>query len=200
MKKLFILMMLVANSVTAQTSEIYGLIGVPFGASKSECDSIILSRSHQRRIISNESYSISYDNVEYAEFNDCIALFKFNLQNKMYHGGIILKVAKDRDVFTVYRDMRSMMMEKYGVPETNYEQWKKPYDSSDEDTYGRSALKGGYVTFCCQWNNVPGMSSDTGRWIQLKMNSDDSVFIIVDDFDLSKEFNDAKKEKQKNDL
>lgn len=200
MKKLIALMMLVATTATAQTSEIYGLIGVPFGATRSECDSIILSRSRQRNILHNESYSITYTNVVYAEWNDALAMFKFNLQNKMYHGGIALTVNSDRDIFQVYRELRKIMIEKYGIPEANLEQWKKPYDSSDENTYGMSALAGGYVTFVCQWNNVPGMSADTGRWIQLKMDSEKSIYIVVDDFDLGKEFKDAKTQKQKNDL
>lgn len=200
MKKLIALMMLVATTATAQTSEIYGLLGVPFGASKSECDSIILSRSNQRSILNNESYSIAYTNVVYAEWNDVLAMFKFNLQNKMYHGGMALTVKDDRDIFNVYRDLRKIMIEKYGTPYTNYENWRKPYDSSDEDSYGRSALAGGYVTFVCQWNNVPGMSADTGRWVQLKMDSEKSIYILVDDFDLGKEFKDAKTLKQKNDL
>lgn len=200
MKKLFTLFTLVSTMATAQTSDIYGLLGVPFGCSKSVCDSIVLAKNKGRVIYQNEPNSICYTKISYSQWDNCLTLYKFNEEGKMYHAGVVIDVEKGDDMFQTYRDLRSLLSEKYGQPYSSFEYWKKPYDSDDENTYGSSALATGYVNFVAQWNNTDTDNIDTGRWLQLKLNNDKSIYIVADDMDLSRQLKESEKEKEKNDL
>jgi len=197
MKKLLLLLVLIANVATAQVSDtLSGFLGVPFGASKAEVKQFI---SKNGATISSETensiYIINLKQV-LTSSTVTIAMFKFTNDDKMVSGSMLVEPATDPLAINVYDGIVSKLSSKYGEGDESVDA-KYPY--SKEDKTRISAIMGGYVAVETTWNlNDSDPANSIKNTITVRITDSPKVFVKMENTKLYNQFAKELQEKEKN--
>jgi hypothetical protein len=197
MKKLLLLLVLVANVATAQTTDtLSGFLGLSFGSTKEQVREFI---SKNGGTISSEKpntiYAINLKQV----LTPCkvtITMFKFTSDNKMVSGSMLVEPSSDPLIFDAYDGIVSKLSSKYGEGDEAVDA-KYPY--SKEDKRRLSAITAGYVAVETMWNlNDSDPNNTEKNTITVRITNNPKVFIRIENTKLYKQFDKEEKEAEKN--
>lgn len=197
MKKLLLLLVLVANVATAQTADtLSGFLGLPFGSSKEQVREFI---SKNGATISSEKpntiYAINLKQV-LTNYEVTIVMFKFTKDNRMVSGSMLVQAPSDALIFDAYDGIVSKLSSKYGEGDEAVDA-KYPY--SKEDKRRLSAITAGYVAVETMWNlNDTDPTNTEKNTITVRITNNPKVFIRIENTKLYKQFAKEEQEAEKN--
>lgn len=188
MKQFILALQLISNCIMAQDSlnNLSGMLGVPFGANKATALTIINLRYPDADMDTSRSSCIYLSHVRWGDSNDDNISFNFNADGEFSDGAVIHDVDMENEIFTKFRDLVTAFNTKYHYRDYYYEAWEYPYDKSDENKHGVTAVKLNKAKFCATylWDVADIEKQDSGRMIQISFMTDARIGITYRDLSL----------------
>lgn len=133
------------------TDSLNGFLGIPFGSNKQQIKSTIQAKFPSAKIYEETEKKIVYDNIQFAGKN-CLAMyFALNSEGRL-HTAVVLLDNQDHEAFSLYDAIVLDLDKKYHYHDSQYENWSYPYDKSDRDQHGITALKVHKLKIMSFWN------------------------------------------------
>lgn len=197
MKKLLLLLVLIANVATAQVSDtLSGFLGVPFGASRQQVKAYILKNG---ATISEESTDAVYvKNISQVITSQTvsIAMYRFTSNDKMFSGSMLVEPPNTPSSIDVYESIVSKISLKYGKGEETVD---AKYPFSEDDRNKVSAITGGYVSVATRWDiNDINPENKIKNKIVVRITKTPSIFVMMQNEQLFEMHMKEKEEKDKN--
>lgn len=143
--------LLFINTAKAQTTTITGFIGIPFGCSKAEAKSKFLEKYPEAKIYTDKPHIFTYTDAKFGGRNTIAITLSFTDDDKFHTAVVCIDTPTDDDVFDLFDEITAEIDAKYRQHDFKNEFWKSPYDESDKDKYGVSAIKLGKCKLQSLW-------------------------------------------------
>ena len=140
----FILLLLASAVSTGEAAELNGFLGIPWGTSRAEFRTAMEKLGYsfyKEEELGNVKHQL-YENGPYGRYNVYVADAQFK-GDAMYDGGIMIKYPNMpfQDLTYIYKDLRGILVEKYGTPTEEKKAWEMKMGPNVGVTVTRSIWK-----------------------------------------------------------
>lgn len=185
MKKTLLVALLLVNSAFAQ--QLTGIMGIPFGTSKSQIKSYFNSKQPQNKIYSDNNRDITFTNVKFGTRETEGIIFGLNDSSKYHTAVVLIKPSSESDIYDLYDKIVEEINAKYHYRDSQTEFWRYPYDSDDKYTYGITAIKMDKGVFQTAWlfpvenseNDIISVEITTAVWVKITYQNGNMIKEVV---------------------